>query len=323
MADYKQLEERLVRTFMSAWQRRGCSILQVGLHSYLSPDFFWDAGFDVCATDENLQALNYALDSSGPRVEYRLAKADHLPFDDDSFDYAFFTCYASPHYGEMKAALRDCADNTPKFGQSRYENLTENEKNGASEQSNADKIKEHAKNLDKNIANSALYAKEELEHSENIGRNPLQGISSLPSFLENTSFNALFDNTTGEANIFSETCRVAQKGVIVICKNSLSVRSIPVLGNKINPWSLWRKAKKAFPQGEVKIMTSFALPRFIKKRFHLVDVYSHVFPCGDFVGICINFNAPVVTGLGVLSKAVTKKELVEEAVVNRVNTRNR
>ena len=158
---------------------------------------------------------------------------------------------------------------------------------------------------------------------ENLGQN----FKSLPSFLVNSSFESIFGKSSldisEQSNIFSEICRIAQKGIIILCKNSLSMRHLPASGNKINPWSLWRKAKKTFPHGEIKIMTSLALPRFIKKRFNLVDVHSHVLPCGDLLGVRINFNAPVVTGLGVLSKATSKKELAGEPIVNRMNARSK
>ncbi len=113
ISDVLLAEEKLVRQLMAGWKRRGSSLLQIGLHSFIRPEFFWDAGFEVCATDENLQAIQNSFDISGPRIDYSLAKIDHavqnnakksgfLPFDDNSFDFAFFSCYASPHYLNLK-----------------------------------------------------------------------------------------------------------------------------------------------------------------------------------------------------------------------------
>ncbi len=113
MSELLSMEEDLARQLMVGWKRRGSSLLQIGLHSFISPEFFWNAGFDVCATDESLQAIQNSFDISGPKIDYSLAYFDHqnneqdikgntLPFDDNSFDYAFFTCYASPNYRKLK-----------------------------------------------------------------------------------------------------------------------------------------------------------------------------------------------------------------------------
>ncbi len=99
------LEERLVRQLISTWSRRGSSLLLVGLHGLLDPEFFWDAGFDVCVTEEHLQISQEAYARSGPRIEYRLAPISALPFDDKSFDYTVFTCYASSSYQNQAIKL--------------------------------------------------------------------------------------------------------------------------------------------------------------------------------------------------------------------------
>jgi len=330
MSHIQQLEERLVRSFMSGWQRRGCSLLQVGLHSYIAPEFFWDAGFDVCATDENIHALNYALDCSGPRVEYQLAKVDSLPFDDDSFDYAFFSCYVSPYYKSMKTITEESKASKSRMGKAK----PEESKPEDSEIETS--IIGKTKSLDLSTENSmgqTLQAKKTIQ-KQNTKADAEEMLASMPSFLTNSTFKTLFGETStgekltgekllAESNIFSETCRVAQKGVIILCKNSLSIRDLPALGNTINPLLLWKTAKNNFPKGEVKIATSLVLPRFIRQRFNTLDVHSHVLPFGELLGICINFNTPAVTGIGVLSKVTKKKKLVEEPAVSRANVRNK
>lgn len=98
MAWYKKAEIRLVKFLMEDWQRRGSQVLHVGLHSPLYPEFFWDSGLDVTVCEENHHAIDEALQRSGPRISYQVGKADYLPFEDDSFEYAFFSLYAGSHY---------------------------------------------------------------------------------------------------------------------------------------------------------------------------------------------------------------------------------
>ncbi len=98
MAWYKRAEERLVKFLMEDWQRRGSHFLHIGLHAPLIPEFFWDSGFDVTVCEENHHAVEESLLRSGPRISYQLGKFDDLPFENDSFDYAFFSLYATDAY---------------------------------------------------------------------------------------------------------------------------------------------------------------------------------------------------------------------------------
>ncbi len=95
---YLRAEERLVKFCMEDWQRRGMHLLQVGLHSSVMPEFFWDCGFDVTCCEENFRAVQKAGERTGPRISYQIGKPDYLPFDDDSFDYAFLSLYADTGY---------------------------------------------------------------------------------------------------------------------------------------------------------------------------------------------------------------------------------
>ncbi len=97
---YQRAEERLAHVLMEDFQRRGATFLQVGLHSCIQPEFFWDSGFDVTATDEKQNIIERSLERSGPRISYQIAKDNYLPFDDDSFDYAFYATYANYCYFE-------------------------------------------------------------------------------------------------------------------------------------------------------------------------------------------------------------------------------
>lgn len=98
MAWYKRAEERLVKFLMEDWQRRGSHFLHIGLHAPVIPEFFWDSGFEVTVCEENHHAIEESLLRSGPRISYQLGKFDDLPFENDSFDYAFFSLYATDAY---------------------------------------------------------------------------------------------------------------------------------------------------------------------------------------------------------------------------------
>lgn len=93
MAEYRrqflsEARQRVLHQLISGWKRRGASLLQVGLNAGFSPEFFWEAGFDVTALDRSPACLAAARDQTGPRVEYVCGSPDLLPFDDGCFDYA-------------------------------------------------------------------------------------------------------------------------------------------------------------------------------------------------------------------------------------------
>ena len=80
--------QRLLLRLISGWRRRGSSLLQIGLNGGISPELFWEAGFDVTAADPLPARLEAAYAQTGPKVEYACSSPDHLPFDDGQFDYA-------------------------------------------------------------------------------------------------------------------------------------------------------------------------------------------------------------------------------------------
>lgn len=77
----------LLYRLLAPWRRRGAGLLQVGLSSGLLPDFFWEAGFDVAALDEDPAVARSSADRTGPRVEHSVGRFDSLPFDDGAFDH--------------------------------------------------------------------------------------------------------------------------------------------------------------------------------------------------------------------------------------------
>ena len=93
MAEYRRrflslARQSVLHQLISGWKRRGSSLLQVGLDAGFSPEFFWEAGFDVTALDRSGACLDAARAQTGPRVEYVCGNASLLPFDNGAFDYA-------------------------------------------------------------------------------------------------------------------------------------------------------------------------------------------------------------------------------------------
>ncbi|WP_273523322.1 class I SAM-dependent methyltransferase [Mailhella massiliensis] len=93
MAEYRRqflsvARQKVLHQLISGWHRRGATLLQVGLNAGFSPEFFWEAGFDVTAMDRSPACIDAAREQTGPRVEYVCGVSDLLPFDNGVFDYA-------------------------------------------------------------------------------------------------------------------------------------------------------------------------------------------------------------------------------------------
>ena len=80
-------QKRLLQHMMSRWPRRGRSLLDVGCGTGLLSDFLWQGGFDLSCLDQSQAMLDYARARLGNRADTYLGVAEHLPFDDRSFDY--------------------------------------------------------------------------------------------------------------------------------------------------------------------------------------------------------------------------------------------
>lgn len=80
--------QRALDHLLSGWRRRGSSLLHIGLRGGLSPESFWEAGFDVTALDRSPERLAASYELTGPKVEYACGSPEHLPFGDGEFDYA-------------------------------------------------------------------------------------------------------------------------------------------------------------------------------------------------------------------------------------------
>ena len=80
--------QRVLDSLLSGWRRRGSSLLHIGLNGGLSPECFWEAGFDVTALDRSPEKLVFWREQTGPKVGYACASPELLPFGDGEFDYA-------------------------------------------------------------------------------------------------------------------------------------------------------------------------------------------------------------------------------------------
>jgi SAM-dependent methyltransferase len=81
-------QKQLLQHVMSRWPRRGCSLLDIGCGTGLLSEFLWQGGFDVSCLDQSPAMLEYAQARLGHRASFYAGTAEHLPFDDRSFDYA-------------------------------------------------------------------------------------------------------------------------------------------------------------------------------------------------------------------------------------------
>lgn len=80
-------EQRLLHHMVSGWPRRGHTMLEVGCGPGVFLESFWEAGFDVTGLDSSEPMLAAARARMNCRADLHLGVMDHLPFDDDAFDY--------------------------------------------------------------------------------------------------------------------------------------------------------------------------------------------------------------------------------------------
>jgi len=80
-------ERRLLERLMSPWPRRGQKLLEVGCGPGIFLKVFWEAGFDVTGLDSAPFMLKRARERLGPHAAFHLGQAEHLPFDDNEFDF--------------------------------------------------------------------------------------------------------------------------------------------------------------------------------------------------------------------------------------------
>lgn len=80
-------EKALLASLVSAWPRRGQTLLEVGCGPGLFLEHFWDQGFDVDGLDPSPAMLKAARNRMGKKADLHLGHAEHLPFDDKDYDF--------------------------------------------------------------------------------------------------------------------------------------------------------------------------------------------------------------------------------------------
>lgn len=96
----------MLRGLLSGWPRRSRSVLVFNAGSGEFLETLWEAGFDVTGQDSDLGFLEQARQRLGKRADFVLSAPDHLPFDDNSFDYAVAVA-ALEFWDNPEAVLRE------------------------------------------------------------------------------------------------------------------------------------------------------------------------------------------------------------------------
>ncbi len=77
----------LTKEMLSPWPRRGHNMLAMGFGHWKSLEMLWESGFDVSAIAASQEQMELAKQSLHQKVDLYFNSFDHLPFDDNSFDY--------------------------------------------------------------------------------------------------------------------------------------------------------------------------------------------------------------------------------------------
>lgn len=107
-------ERRLLEHLVSAWPRRGHKLLEIGCGPGVFMKIFWETGFDVSGIDLSADMLGAARRRLGAQATYHLGAAEHLPFEDNEFDYCTLLTVLE-FCSDPCAALRE-ARRVAKFG---------------------------------------------------------------------------------------------------------------------------------------------------------------------------------------------------------------
>lgn len=83
----KKLIHKLIASGAEAWLERDSSLLDVACGSGAFLELFLDLGFDVTGLDASPDALEQARARLGYKADLKLGVAEHLPFENCSFDY--------------------------------------------------------------------------------------------------------------------------------------------------------------------------------------------------------------------------------------------
>lgn len=271
----KIAEERILSHLMSKWERRNTSLVQIGLHSFTQPSFFWRAGFDVCATDYNHALISSYRQKNNTRYSYQRTAPNDLDFEDNSFDYAVLINYMPSQFLEKNQEI-----------------FTSNQK---------------LSNIPPSSPSDSL---------------------SKDSFVESYTkdFFSFYgkENFFQEKSAFSEACRVAERGLIVLSRNAHSFASYPSIGDKFSPYSLWKNARKLCPQGQLSLSSVLSLPKYLQSQNNSQELKTSPqfkispFPFGAILGLCIDFETTAIDSLKLFIKEQTEQIKTELAHSGKV-----
>ena len=81
------LQMRLLQQSLAAWPRRGASLLEINCGEGLFLPLLWECGFDVTGTERTPCLRAQAAINAAAKAEVEAAADDHLPFEDNEFDW--------------------------------------------------------------------------------------------------------------------------------------------------------------------------------------------------------------------------------------------
>lgn len=100
------LQTNLLQNSLAAWPRRGKTLLEINCGDGLFLPWLWECGFDVTGTEFVPGLRAQAQENAGRRACVAAAADDHLPFDDDAFDWVILHVEAGTSAG-LAASARE------------------------------------------------------------------------------------------------------------------------------------------------------------------------------------------------------------------------
>ena len=102
-------QQALLRRMIASWPRRGHRLLELGCAEGIFLENLWEAGFDVSGQEQDQELARRSAGRLGHRADISLGSQEHLPFDDQSFDYV--AClgnleFAADPWAVLREALR-------------------------------------------------------------------------------------------------------------------------------------------------------------------------------------------------------------------------
>jgi len=98
----------LVQHLSADWPRRGRSLLEIGCGDGRVLEILWTLGFDISGVEHDPDSAGLACALLGDRADIRIGAYDHLPYEDDSFDYVVLVRVFGQHH-DVNALLREAA----------------------------------------------------------------------------------------------------------------------------------------------------------------------------------------------------------------------